>query len=103
MFMKKLLCNPMLIIHVFRLKKDPATRATLNQIREDVWTTNHHKEPLLPSKEDNTRNTVDPLKLTEEDFKQAFKNRSTVFQVIKAVGRFKRSLSHKSLTSMETE
>ncbi|KAG0247949.1 hypothetical protein BG011_000697 [Mortierella polycephala] len=75
------------------LDKDPSTRITIEQMREDPWVTNDGKEPLI-SMEENTASAV--TEITDEDLRGAIQRINGLVTVIKAISKFKRGIKNHS-------
>lgn len=72
------------------LRKQGSERATLDDLRLDLWLTQHGQDPF-PSKSANLANLVQDL--TEEDIQNSIVSIRSVFTVARAVTRFKRAVS----------
>ncbi|KAI8890852.1 Pkinase-domain-containing protein [Backusella circina FSU 941] len=85
------------------LDKNPDTRITMKELRNNAWVTNNGTEPITISEEDNCDIVSD---VTEEEMNNAIKSIASIFAVMKAVSKFKRhsrSLSQQSLNKMVDE
>ncbi|KAF9177567.1 hypothetical protein BGZ51_008358 [Haplosporangium sp. Z 767] len=78
------------------LDKDPNTRITIEQLREDPWVTNSGREPLI-SMEENTASAV--TEITDEDLNSAIQRINGLVTVIKAISKFKRGIKSPSARS----
>ncbi|CAO3621101.1 unnamed protein product [Cunninghamella blakesleeana] len=90
------------LLHLLKklLDKDPETRITMHELREDPWVTKHGEEPLI-SEEENCEMVV--TELTDDDIHNAIKSIASILTVVKAVAKFKRhsrSLSQQSLNKL---
>ncbi|CAO3614260.1 unnamed protein product [Cunninghamella echinulata] len=84
------------------LNKDPETRITMSELRQDPWVTNHGEDPLI-SEEENCEMVV--TELTDDDIHNAIKSIASILTVVKAVAKFKRhsrSFSQQSLSKLMT-
>lgn len=73
------------------MDKNPATRITLNEIRDHEWLTSFKKQ--MPSKLVNCRSLV--TLITEKEIENAVKHVASFVTVMKAVSKFKRGLKRR--------
>ncbi|KAI8620293.1 kinase-like domain-containing protein [Chytriomyces sp. MP71] len=79
------------IVRFCRLDKNPATRITVDQIREHAWVTQSGNDPLLPTKAQNCQKLV--TEITKEEMASAVSTLNPVWTVMRAIQKFKTRLT----------
>ncbi|KAJ3024482.1 UNVERIFIED_CONTAM: hypothetical protein HDU68_008133 [Siphonaria sp. JEL0065] len=85
------------------LHKNPATRITIDEIREHPWTTESGTNPLLPTKAQNCHKIFKKEDITTEELSSAVSNIKSVWTVVSAIQKFKKVLTPTGSRSVSRE